>query len=453
MRTLVLLTTATLSLALMQTLVVPALPFFQEEFGATASWTTWIVTGFLLSSSVLTPILGKLGDAYGKRRVLVWSLLVFAAASLGAALAWSLPALVAFRVLQGVGAAVFPLSFGIIRDEFPPEKVAFGIGTVSSAFGLGGGVGLVLSGAILEQLGWEWLFVLGSLPALAAAGLIHRWVPESPQRSAGRADWRGAALLSLALVTLLVALSETAEWGWGSARVLGLAGVSAALFAAWVHTERRVAEPLIDLGTLTRRGMAAANGATFALGFAMTAAFVLMPSFLERSDYGFGASPAHAGVLLLPLSLGMVLTGPAAGSLVGRLGPVVPLRVGLALAATALALLAGVHEHAWMVCAWLALLGGAMATALAGAGTLVIRHSTPKETGVASGMNSIMRTIGAGLGAQIAATTVSAVPLEHGFTLALVIAAAGAAAGLLPTLLLASPGQARRRLTPAAVTR
>jgi predicted MFS family arabinose efflux permease len=121
---------------------------------------------------------------------------------------------------------------------------------------------------------------------------------------------------------------------------------------------------------------------------------------------------------------------------------VLPLRAGLALAAGALALLAGAHEHAWMVCAWLALLGAAMATALAGAGTLVLKHSTPEETGVASGMNSIMRTIGASLGAQIAATTVSTIPLEHGFTVALAIAAAGAAAGLLPTLLL---GERRRR--------
>jgi EmrB/QacA subfamily drug resistance transporter len=448
MRTLALLTTATLSLALMQTLVVPALPSFQQEFGADASWTTWIVTGFLLSSSVLTPIVGKLGDAHGKKRAMVVSLLIFAAASLGAALAWSLPALVGFRVLQGVGAAVFPLSFGIIRDEFPPEKVAFAVGTVSSAFGLGGGFGLVLSGAILEQLGWEWLFVLGSLPALVAAALIHRWVPESPQRTPGRADWRGAALLSMALVALLVALSETARWGWGSPGVLGLAALSVWLLAAWVRVERRTPDPLIDLTTLTRRGMAATNAATFMLGFAMTAVFVLMPSFLERGDYGFGASVTHAGLLLLPLSLGMVLTGPAAGALVGRVGPVAPLRAGLALAAGALALLAGVHEHVWMVCAWLALLGAAMATALAGAGTLVLKHSTPEETGVASGMNSIMRTIGASLGAQIAATTVSSIPLEHGFTVALAIAAAGAAAGLLPTLLLGD----RSRKGPHAVT-
>ena len=139
--TLALLTAAGVSLALMQTLVIPALPFFGREFGESASWTAWIVTGFLLSSSVLTPIVGRLGDAHGKKRVLVAALAVFGLASLGAAFAWDLPSLVAFRIVQGVGAAVFPLAFAIIRDEFPPERVGLAIGTVSSAFGIGGGFG------------------------------------------------------------------------------------------------------------------------------------------------------------------------------------------------------------------------------------------------------------------------------------------------------------------------
>src|ERR671910_677902 len=196
----------------MQTLVVPALPFFQREFDTTASWATWIATGFLLSSSVLTPILGKLGDSYGKKRMLVISLGIFGLASLGAAAAWSLESLVFFRVIQGVGAAVFPLSFGIIRDEFPPEKIGLGVGTVSSVFGAGGGVGLVLSGVILEHLTWHWLFLIGA-------------------------------------VSLLV--------------------LSVLLFAAWVLLEKRVPEPLVDLKTFARREMAATNGATFVIGFSM----------------------------------------------------------------------------------------------------------------------------------------------------------------------------------------
>src|SRR5918997_5567263 len=178
--TLALLTIAGISFAVMQTLVVPALPFFQREFDTSASWVTWIATGFLLSSSVLTPILGKLGDAYGKKRMIVICLGIFGLASLAAAAAWNLPSLIFFRVVQGVGAAVFPLSFGIIRDEFPPEKIGLGVGTVSSVFGVGGGIGLVASGVILENLSWHWLFVIGAVPVLAATVMIARYVPESP---------------------------------------------------------------------------------------------------------------------------------------------------------------------------------------------------------------------------------------------------------------------------------
>ena len=202
--TLGLLTTAGISFALMQTLVVPALPFFQREFDTSANNVTWIATGFLLSSSVLTPILGKLGDAHGKAKMLVISLAIFGLASLGAALAWSLESLIFFRIVQGTGAAVFPLSFGIIRDEFPPERVGVGIGTVSSVFGAGGGIGLVLSGVILEHLEWHWLFLVGGIPVLISAALIAKFVPESPIKTPARPDYPGAATLSVGLLALLL---------------------------------------------------------------------------------------------------------------------------------------------------------------------------------------------------------------------------------------------------------
>src|SRR5918992_1246390 len=171
--TLGLLTVAGISFALMQTLVVPALPFFQREFDTSATNVTWIATGFLLSSSILTPILGKLGDSHGKAKLLVISLVIFGLASLGAALAWNLGSLIFFRIVQGTGAAVFPLSFGIIRDEFPPERV-------------GGGIGLVLSGVILEHLEWHWLFLVGGIPVLISAALVAKFVPESPVKTPAR---------------------------------------------------------------------------------------------------------------------------------------------------------------------------------------------------------------------------------------------------------------------------
>jgi EmrB/QacA subfamily drug resistance transporter len=460
MVTLALLTVAGISFAVMQTLVVPALPFFQREFDTSATWVTWIATGFLLSSSVLTPILGKLGDTYGKARLLVISLGIFGLASLGAAAAWNLPSLIVFRVIQGTGAAVFPLSFGIIRDEFPPEKVGMAIGTVSSVFGVGGGVGLVLSGVIIEELTWHWLFLIGAVPVLASTVLIARFVPESPIKTKTKPDYLGGATLSIALAALLVAISEGNEWGWTSAGVLGLLVVAAMMFSAWVTIEKRVPEPLVDLATFARREMAATNVTTLIMGFSMFSTFILLPNFVQippERGFGFGASPIEVGLYFVPSSVAMMIAGPLAGALGTRFGRVLPLRVGLAFLILALTLLAAVHDASWTIYAWMCFMGIGLAFCFAAVGTLVIDFSRPGETGVASGMNTIMRTIGAALGSQVAAAIISAntlagteIPVERGFTIAFVVSAVAAALAFLPTLLLGRRRVPRRPVAEPA---
>jgi EmrB/QacA subfamily drug resistance transporter len=452
--TLGLLTIAGISFALMQTLVIPALPFFQREFGTSASWVTWIATGFLLSSSVLTPILGKLGDAYGKARLLVISLAIFGLASLAAAAAWDLASLVCFRVLQGAGAAVFPLSFGIIRDEFPPERIGVAVGTVSSVFGVGGGIGLVMSGVIIEHLTWHWLFLIGAVPVLVSAALIARFVPESPVKTPTRPDYQGAAALSFALATLLLAISEGPHWGWASSGVLALVGASVVLFTLWVRIERRVPEPMVDLATFTRREMAGTNITTVLIGMSMFSSFILLPNFVQIPrelpeevasvlDFGFGASPVEAGLFFLPSSIAMMVAGPVGGLIGTRYGRVLPLRIGIVLASFALAMLAINHDTRWLVYVWMAFMGVGLAFCFASLGTLVIDHSGPGETGVASAMNTIMRTVGAALGSQVAAAIISAhtlpgteIPLERGFTIAFTMSACIAVLALVPTLLL-----------------
>jgi EmrB/QacA subfamily drug resistance transporter len=452
--TLALLTVAGISFAVMQTLVVPALPFFQREFDTTASWVTWIATGFLLSSSVLTPILGKLGDAYGKKRMLVISLAIFGLASLAAAAAWNLQTLIVCRVLQGAGAAVFPLSFGIIRDEFPPEKIGLGVGTVSSVFGVGGGVGLVLSGVIIEHLTWHWLFLIGAIPVLASTVLLALYVPESPIKHHTRPDYLGGLTLSFALGTLLVAISEGSNWGWTSGGVLGLGAASATFFALWAGIENRVPEPLVDLRTFARREMAATNVTTLVMGFSMFSTFILLPNFVQQPlglpaelaesiNYGFNASPIEVGLFFLPSSVAMMLAGPFAGALGTKRGNVLPLRIGIGFLALSLTLLATVHDEPWTIYAWMVFMGLGLAFSFAALGALVIEYSEPGETGVASGMNTIMRTIGAALGSQVAAAIISAntiasteVPAEKGFTLAFTISAVGALVALGPTFLL-----------------
>src|SRR5262249_38180599 len=156
---------------------------------------------------------------------------------------------VVFRALQGAGAAIFPLSFGIIRDEFPAHKVGVAIGTVSSVFGFGGAFGLVLSGLIVEHLSWPWLFLVGAVPVLIATVLIAKLVPESPVKTPAKPDYLGAVALSIGFASLLLALSEGSAWGWTSLGVAGLAVLSISALAGWIAIERRVSDPLVDLPT------------------------------------------------------------------------------------------------------------------------------------------------------------------------------------------------------------
>ena len=191
--TLAILTMAATAYALQQTMVVPALPELQRELGASTTWVTWVMTGFLLSAAVLTPILGKLGDRYGKERLLVLSLVTFLIGCIGCAAAPDIWTLILFRIVSGAAGAVFPLSFGIIRDEFPPERMKVGIGLLSAVFGVGGGLGLVISGLIVDNASWRWLFVIGAAAVAVAIVLVYRFIPESPvrvhvpHRCAGRA--------------------------------------------------------------------------------------------------------------------------------------------------------------------------------------------------------------------------------------------------------------------------
>ena len=183
---------AGLAYAVLSSAVIPALPTFQRALHTSETGATWLLTGFLLSASVGTAIIGRLGDMYGKERLLLWTLIALAAGTLMAALSTSLAMLIAARIVQGVGGGIFPLAFSIARDEFPREKVAGSIGLMSSILGVGGGCGLVVGGLIVESLSWHWLFWIPLAVTLLAAFLTWRYIPESPVRVPGRINWPAA---------------------------------------------------------------------------------------------------------------------------------------------------------------------------------------------------------------------------------------------------------------------
>src|SRR6516162_1576350 len=213
---------AGLAYAVLSSAVIPALPTIQRELHTTDTGVTWLLTGFLLSASVGTSIIGRLGDMYGKERLLLWTLLVLAAGTLLAAVANSLGVLIVARVIQGVAGGIFPLAFSIVRDEFPPDQVAGSIGLMSAILGVGGGLGLVVGGLIDEHLSWHWLFWIPLPVMILAAVGTWRLVPESQVRSPGRVNWTAAALMTLGMSCLLIAIAQTTVWGWADVRTLAL---------------------------------------------------------------------------------------------------------------------------------------------------------------------------------------------------------------------------------------
>jgi EmrB/QacA subfamily drug resistance transporter len=431
--TLAVLAVAALAFALSQTMVAPALPEIQRELGASTTQVTWVLTVYLLTASVATPVLGRLGDIFGKERVLVLVLAVFGVGSLIAALSHSIEVLILGRAVQGAGGAVFPLAFGIIRDEFPRERVATGIGLISATFGIGGGGGLVLSGVIVDNLSYEWLFWLGLIVVAVALVATRLFVPESPVKTPARIDWSGAALLSAGLTCLLIGVSYGNDWGWGSLRVLALFLAAAVVLAAWTRFELTAPEPLVDMQMMRLRGVWTTNLTGLLIGFGMFGSFILIPQFVqmpEETGYGFGATVTEAGLFLLPSAAVMLIAGPLAGVLANRFGSRLPLLVGTLLAAASFALLAAAHEERWHIYLTGVLLGVGLGFSFASMANLIVEAVPATQTGVATAMNTIMRTIGGSLGGQIAASIVAGhliagtrQPAESGFTEAFVISA------------------------------
>jgi EmrB/QacA subfamily drug resistance transporter len=455
--TLAILVLAGAAFALQQTMVFPALGTFQRELDTSVTWATWVLTGFLVSAAVTTPILGKLGDQYGKERVLLICLGIFLVGCVGCALAWNIASLIAFRVLAGSGAALFPLSFAIIRDEFPPEKVKVGIGMMSAVFGVGGGFGIVLSGVIVDHLSWRWLFILGSVAVAAAIVLVWRYVPESPIRTRSRVDVPGALLLAGALIAVMLALTEGERWGWTSAPILGLAAASAVLFFVWGWVELRTREPLVDMRMIAHRPVLLTNVTTLISGFALFGCFVLVPAFVQAASsrgYGFDASATEAGLFLLPSSFALLFAGPLAGVLGRRFGSKWPLVGGMLLTAVAAFILAARHQEAWEVVVAVGLLGAGVGLAFAAIVALVAENVEPTETGVATGMNTVARIVGGVVGGQVGAALLTArtignteIPAESAFTIAF---AASAIAALVATFIaLSITARPLRTLRPA----
>ena len=413
-----------MAFALLQSLVIPVLPTIQAALHTTQADVTWVLTAYLLSASISTPIVGRLGDMTGKKRMFVVALSALALGCLLAAVATSLPVMIVARVIQGVGGGVMPLAFGIVRDEFPEDKVSGGVSAIASMGAAGAGVGLVLAGPIVDALGHDWLFWFPMIVLVLAAVTAHVVVPESASRTAGRINWVAALLLSGWLIALLLPVSQGPAWGWTSPPVVGLLLAAALLAGAWIVVESRATYPLIDMRMMRLRGVWTTNVVALLIGVAMYASFAFLSQFLQTpasTGYGFGATVTESGLMVLPQTAAAFVLGLFAGRLGEWFGSKRVLLVGLLVAAAGYLGFSFVHDERWEIYLIATVMGIGFGLAFATMSNLIVAAVPQNQTGVASGMNANIRTIGGSVGSAVMASVVTAhagaggLPREAGY--------------------------------------
>jgi MFS family permease len=425
-----------LAVSLMQTLVVPLLPRYPQLLNASTSTVTWLVTATLVAGAVCAPMLGRLGDMYGKRRMLVVALgLVTVGSALGA-LAPDVTTLIVARALQGASLGVVPLGISIMRDVLPEGRVGGGVALMSSSLGIGGAVGLPLTGVVAEHASWRWLFAGAAVLGVVLLASVLRWVDESPVRAGGRFDLPGALGLAVALVCLLLAVSKGVEWGPLAA--FALLGGAAVVFGFWGRFELRTRSPLVDLRVSARPAVLWTNVASVLIGFAMFAGFLVTTQVLQApvaAGYGFGLSLVLAGIVLLPIGGAMGVFSPVSARLSARFGARTTLLLGtsvLVFGNAGMALIPGTVALV-MVATTVSAIGAALAySALP---LLIMDAVPPTETAAANSLNTLMRMLGTSSCSAVAAAVATAlvvvvdgrtIPSAAAYTVVF-LAAAGAA--------------------------
>lgn len=437
-----------LDFGLETSIVLPALPVLGRHYGASLASLGWFATSFPVVAVAAVPLLGRLGDLVGKRRVLLWALVALAAGSLVCAVAKSIGVAIAGRAIQGAGAAVPPLGLGIARDTFPRDRVPQAIGVLVAGATFGGAIGFLFSGFLVDQFSaaaiFWFLFGFAVLLLLATVGCV----AESPQRTEGYVDVAGALLLSGGLIALLLAISEGNRWGWSSGRIIGLFASAAIMLTSFAAVERRVSEPIVDFAVVIRRPFANANLCVLLFGFAFFLGPYVIPQIAASpaaSGYGFSLSTTEIGLLLTPTCVVGIAAGWAAGQLVDRVGPRALVSVGALVGVASYVSLALIHGSVAALATGSAGTGISWGLILTGVYSVVMQGVAPDTSGVAAAATVTTRIIGTAVGTQAAFAVIAAAgtegsfPAESGFTRVFLMGAIGAAATVVAAAFL--PGR------------
>ncbi|MBB2913108.1 EmrB/QacA subfamily drug resistance transporter [Streptosporangium becharense] len=411
--TLFALSMAGMVVSVQQTVVIPLLPRMTTAFGVSVAEVTWVFTASLLAAAVATPLLSRLGDMYGKKRMILFTVGLLVLGSVVCALSDSLGVLIAGRALQGASAALIPLAIGMIKDSFPPNRVMTAIGVVSATMGVGGSAGMIVTGVIADRTtSHQPVFWITAGLAAVAIVLIALSTHDTGTGSGGRPDFTGAALLSAWLVCLLLAVSKGNDWGWGSPLVVGLFAGAVALCGVWVLSQVRAREPMVRLQLLVGRHSLQANLAALLLGFAMFGSFTLISGFIQTpptAGYGFGGSVLDVGLYGLPSTVTMLLSSSAAGRLSGRLGPAYSLALGAGLCAAGFGWFTLFNGSVLHLVASNAVQGLGFGVAYAALGALAVQHVPAGQSGIASGVNSLVRSIGGSVSGAVTSAVLASV--------------------------------------------
>ncbi|MEV1047949.1 MFS transporter [Streptomyces sp. NPDC049916] len=449
--------------ALTQTLVVPLIAELPRLFDTSASNASWVITATLLAAAVATPVAGRLGDMYGKKRMLLLSLVPLVLGSVVCALSSGVVPMIAGRGLQGLGMGVVPLGISLLRDVVPAEKLGSSIAIMSASMGVGGALGLPFAAAIAENTSWRVLFWVVAALALVVGALILTLVPgDRPATRSSRFDLPGAVGLGAALICLLLAVSKGADWGWGSATTLGLLAAVLVLLPAWGWWELRISDPLVDLRVTARPQVLMTNTASILVGFAMYAQSLVVPQLLqlpEATGYGLGQSMLAMGLWMAPAGLMMMVMSPIGAKLSAAKGPKVTLAVGSLLIAVGYGLsvpLIG-SGSPWSLLVVTLVCNSGVGFAYGAMPALIMGAVPQSETASANSFNALMRSIGTSFAAAVIGVVLARMttdfggfplPSENGFRAAMLIGCGvGLAAAVVAALIPVRPATALLRPT------
>ncbi len=427
--------------SLMQTLVIPIVGQLPQYLNATASDAAWAVTATLLAAAVATPVMGRLGDMYGKRRMLLLSMAMLVVGSVVAGLSDSLVPMIAGRALQGLSSGVIPLGISILRDELPAERLGSATAVISASLGVGGALGLPTAALIADNFDWHALFWTSAALGVVALVLVAALVPESRVRTGGRFDVTGAAGMATGLVCLLLAISKGADWGWASGTTLGLFAAAAAVLVAWGLFELRVDQPLVDLRSTARPQVLITNLASVAIGFAMFSMSLVIPQLLqlpERTGYGLGQSLLSAGLVMAPSGLVMMALAPVSALVSRAKGPKVTLMIGALVVAAGYGLNVLLMDEVWHFVLASCVIGAGIGFTYGAMPALIMGAVPASETGAANSLNTLMRSIGTSVASAVAGVVLAqmttrfgpyTLPGEDGFRTVLALGAVAALTG------------------------